>query len=124
MPLNLKIQLGSVLIGLFISIWWFFHEKKKVGPPLGTIGVLASWMIGWAIYFSLEDSSLSFIEALPRTLDINEFRFGKMKVLRSVDGMDEVNAGTLFLVVMTCIYTMLFRWIWLMKNRKEANREW
>lgn len=124
MPLNLKIQIGSALTGLFISIWWYFHEKKKVGPPIAALGLLALWMATWAFYFSFSDPSLSFLQALPRTLDINEFLFGKMRVIRPVDGMNEVNAGTLFMVVMTSIYALLFRWVWLMKNRKEANREW
>lgn len=124
MALNLKIQFVSILIGLFISIWWFSHEKKKVGLPLGAIVVLVLWMTGWAVYFSLEDSSLTFFNAIPRTLDINEFRFGRMKVIRSVDGMDEVNAGTFFQVTMICVYTSLFRWMWLMKNRRKANEEW
>ncbi len=88
-------------MGFVISICWFCQKKNKVGPPFGSIALLSSWMIAWTIYFSLEDPTLTFSEALLGTLDINEFRFGEMVDPRG----REANAGTLFLVVMSCIYT-------------------
>lgn len=123
MPINLKFHIGNLIIGFVISIWWFFEEKKKVGPPIGTLSILASWIFLNAFLFSSQNMNLSFLEALPKTLDVNQFRFGYGQ-MKGVVGTSPVNAATFFMLVMISTNTLFFRWVWLMKNKKEANRSW
>ena len=109
---NLKFYAISVVVGFFISLWWWQEEKEKVGFPWLVFVVPIFWIILASSMISfVRDESLGFLEAIPKSIDVRYFYRGY--------GMIELRAPGSLAMFSSATFALVFRWFWNLKNRDD-----
>lgn len=109
---NLRFYLASIVAGFLVSLCWWHEEKEKIGFPWLVVIVPIIWIVvASSIIAFVKNESLSFLEAIPKSVDVRYFYRGY--------GMVELRDSGVLAMFSTATIALFFRWIWNLTNRVD-----
>ena len=93
-----------------MSLCWWHEDREKVGFPWLVLLVPVFWIVIASLVISfVRNESLSFFEAISRSVDVRYFYRGY--------GVVEMRAPGVLAMFSIATIALFFRWIWNLKNR-------